>query len=131
MIFLLMDGIVTIHPKILQFRNRIKFVFRHVIQQAVTRTDSSDLAFPQKICSISLFSARNPTAADISADKPLSAEKRISADNTCPAVVVGLKDLPTLRRRSASNCFLSNQKVENLVTVQIGRCVAFVQKCKH
>ena len=35
MIFLLMDGIVTIHPKILQFRNRIKFVFRHVIQQAV------------------------------------------------------------------------------------------------
>ena len=29
------------------------------------------------------FSARNPTAADISADKPLSAEKRIPADNTC------------------------------------------------
>ena len=86
MIFLLMDGIVTIHPKILQFRNRIKFVFRHVIQQAVTSTESSDLAFPQKICSISLFSARNPTAADISADKPLSAEKRISADNTCQAI---------------------------------------------
>ena len=83
MIFLLMEGIVTIHPKIVQFRNRIKFVFRHVIQQAVISTDSSDLAFSQKICSISLFSARDPTAADISADKPLSAEKRISADNTC------------------------------------------------
>ena len=89
MIFLLMGRKVIIHPKILQFRNRIKFVFRHVIQQAFTSTDSSDLAFPQKICSISLFSARNLTAADISADKPLSAEKRISADNTCRSA--GLK----------------------------------------
>ena len=31
------------------------------------------------------FSARNPAPAGFSADKPLSAEKRISADNTCPA----------------------------------------------
>ena len=29
------------------------------------------------------FSARNPAPAGLSADKPLSAEKRISADNTC------------------------------------------------
>ena len=55
MIFLLMGGIVTIHPEILQFRNRIKFVFRHVIQQAVTIKTALIWYFPKKSAQFRFF----------------------------------------------------------------------------
>ena len=70
---------MTIQPQILQFKNRITFVFRNVIQQAVMNTTSSDLACHQEICSTSLFSARNVSAADISAFLDTVSEKENGA----------------------------------------------------